>query len=297
MQHTIHVGGLYMRSTLNHFKDRANHIKGSGYSDIHCLSNPLKNTHFQRAGVFFILIFLFLSSSYAALPITQAIELQKSINKESAASQARIDKLADETLVLKNQYRELLLKIESTRSYNEYLQKLVDAHENKKQALNEQLSQVDDTNDSILPLMIRMIDTLEKFITLDMPFNLNERLDKVHKLKDQINDANISSGEKYRHIMDAYQHELGYGKTIGTYKGTLGDNDEKTVEFIRIGRIGWFYQTLDGSEHKYWNSNSRSWEDLPSEYNNSLLKARRIANKQQAPDLISLPVHSTKNTP
>jgi hypothetical protein len=225
-----------------------------------------------------------------ASEVDKAIELQKSINQRNAASQARIDKLADETARLKSQYREHLLTIESTRSYNNYLQKLVDSHNARKQELSLQLDQVDDTNRSILPLMLRMIDTLEKFINLDIPFLVSDRLAKVHELKDMVHNTDISLGEKYRRIMEAYMRELGYGKTIDTYTGTLAGSDNKTVEFLRIGRIGLFYKTIDGLEQKLWNKASRSWEELPPEYENSIQTARRIASKQQAPDLIYLPV-------
>ncbi|MDX1811783.1 MAG: DUF3450 domain-containing protein [Gammaproteobacteria bacterium] len=246
---------------------------------------------------------LFMTLAYLSIPfvsaatISDAIQLQKSIDKKSAASQARIDKMADETTRIKSKYKDLLLKIESMRSYNEYLQKLVDGHHDKITSLNNQLAQVDDTNRSIVPLMERMTDTLENFIKLDIPFRLEERLNKVHELKDLLQNPNVTNSQKYQRIMQAYQRELAYGKTIGTYKGTLGGNSSKTVEYLRIGRIGLFYQSLDGKEQKYWNNISKKWEELPSEYDNSLHKARLIANKQLAPDLISLPVQPASKKP
>lgn len=232
-----------------------------------------------------------------AASVGEAIQLQKSINKKSAASQARIDKLADETIRIKSKYRELLLKTESMRSYNEYLQKLIDGHHDKITSLNNQLAQVDETSRSIVPLMERMTDTLDKFIKLDIPFRLQERLNRVHELKDLLQKPSVTNSQKYQRIMAAYQRELAYGKTIGTYKGTLGGNSNKTVEYLRIGRIGLFYQSLDGKEQKYWNNISRKWEELPSKYENSLHKARLIANKQLAPDLISLPVQPASKKP
>lgn len=285
-----------MHSTHTLFSNTYNQNISCGHKSARGLLFDPKNNIVLAAAFISILINPFFSQANASTPINEAIQLQKSINKKSAASQGRVNKLADETVRLKSQYRELLLKIESTRSYNDYLQKLVDAHKDKKQSLNEQLTQVDDTSHSILPLMTRMIDTLEKFIALDIPFLLSKRQKEVQKLKDLIHETSITVGEKYRRIMEAYQRELAYGNTIGTYMGTLQESDDKTVEFLRVGRIGLFYQTLDGNKQKYWNNNNRSWGELPSEFENSLLKARRIANKQLAPDLFSLPVQPAKYT-
>lgn len=292
----IHVGASYMHSTHTLFSNTYNQNISHGHKSARSLLFNPKNNIVLVAAFISFLINPFFSQANASTPINEAIQLQKSINKKSAASQGRVNKLADETVRLKSQYRELLLKIESTRSYNDYLQKLVDAHKDKKQSLNEQLTQVDDTSHSILPLMTRMIDTLEKFIALDIPFLLSKRQKEVQKLKDLIHETSITVGEKYRRIMEAYQRELAYGNTIGTYMGTLQEGDDKTVEFLRVGRIGLFYQTLDGNKQKYWNNNNRSWDELPSEFENSLLKARRIANKQLAPDLFSLPVQPAKYT-
>jgi hypothetical protein len=65
---------------------------------------------------------------------------------------------------------------------------------------------------------------------------------------------------------------------------------ERTLEFLRVGRIALLYQTLDGSEVGAWDQEQQAWVQLPSEYNESIRKGVRIARKQLAPDMIRIPV-------
>jgi hypothetical protein len=107
--------------------------------------------------------------------------------------------------------------------------------------------------------------------------------------------ADVTESEKYRNIMEAYQIENEYGRTIEAYRSTLAQDDkEVTVDFLRVGRIALIYQTLDESEAGVWNQQTRSWEPLDRSFRSAIRDGLRIARKQSAPDLIRLPLLAPK---
>jgi hypothetical protein len=139
--------------------------------------------------------------------------------------------------------------------------------------------------------MLRMIDSLEQFIELDVPFLLDERSGRVKDLRQLMGRADVEDSEKFRRLMEAYQIENEFGKKIEAYRAPLEVNGEKrTVDFLRFGRIALIYQTLGGEEAGRWDIKERAWKPLTREEMESLPNAFRIARNQTAPDMIRLPV-------
>ena len=103
--------------------------------------------------------------------------------------------------------------------------------------------------------------------------------------------ADVTHAEKFRRILEAYQIENEYGRTIETYQAELSHSDTpRTVQFLRVGRVVLVYQTLDGQESGVWNQSAHSFEILPTEYGRAITKGMRIARKQAPPDLLRLPL-------
>jgi hypothetical protein len=143
--------------------------------------------------------------------------------------------------------------------------------------------------------MLRMIDALSTFVSLDVPFLEEERAERILDLQKLMHRADVTEAEKYRRIMEAYQIENEYGRTIEAYRSTLArDDKEVTVNFLRVGRIALVYQTLDESEAGVWNQDSRRWEPLEASFRSAIREGLRIARKQTAPDLIRLPLPAPK---
>jgi len=169
----------------------------------------------------------------------------------------------------------------------------VAAQERKIIALEQQMEEIDVTHREVIPLMLRMTETLEQFIELDVPFLLEERRHRVNRLQDLLDLPDVSVAEKYRQVLEAYQVETEYGRTIEVYRGTLESaNRARTVDFLRIGRLTLLYRSLDGSDSGIWNQKSRSWQTMPDDYQSSLSRGFRVARKQVAPDLLKLPVQA-----
>jgi hypothetical protein len=102
--------------------------------------------------------------------------------------------------------------------------------------------------------------------------------------------ADVAISEKYRRIVEAYQIELDFGRTLESYDGKLeGDAQGRTVKFLRIGRVALMYQTLDGEETGYWDKDKKGWV-VDNSYRAAIKKGIAVATKQGAPELIEAPI-------
>ena len=143
--------------------------------------------------------------------------------------------------------------------------------------------------------MLRMIEGLEQFVRLDVPFLPEERSNRIADLKTMMDRADVAPSEKFRRVMEAYQVEMDYGRTLEAYSGIHTINgQERDVDFLRVGRTALIYQTRDASLQGSWNKQTRQWEELPSSYRTQITKGLRMAKKQLAPDLLMLPVALTE---
>ena len=212
-------------------------------------------------------------------------------NDESAAIQKNIDALSDQTDELLAKYRTALTQIDSIRIYNHQLRELISSQEEELTSLQDQLDRVEIVGRSVTPLMLRMIDALDATVALDLPYLTKERTQRIADLHKMMTRAAVTNAEKYRVIMEAYQTENEYGRTIEAYRSTIkrGDRDIM-VDFLRFGRIALVYQTLDGMEAGVWNQTTKSWDPLDASYRTAIRQGLRIARKQAAPDLIRLPL-------
>ncbi len=217
--------------------------------------------------------------------------VQREGNVAGVASQERIDEISDETDLLFARYSSVLSQVDSTRVYNRQMEELVASQEDELASIAVQLEQVEEVGRSVTPLMLRMVASLEAFIELDVPFLIEERTARVQGLLEMMNRADVTNAEKFRRILEAFQIENEFGRTIETYRATLELGGRKlSVNFLRFGRIALLYQTLNESETGMWNQETRSWEPLPSRYRSAIRQGLRIARKQVAPDLIRLPL-------
>jgi hypothetical protein len=223
------------------------------------------------------------------------VEIRGQANSELSESQDRIEELSDDTDDLFTQYQSALRLNESLHTYNRQLASLLVAQESERRSLEVQTDQVELVSREVTPLMLRMIDALDSFVALDVPFLEQERGDRIIDLRKLMHRADVTEAEKYRRLMEAYQVENEYGRTIEAYRSTLAQGDkELTVNFLRVGRIALVYQSLDESEAGVWNQDSRRWESLDGSFRTAIRQGLRIARRQAAPDLILLPLLPAK---
>jgi hypothetical protein len=132
---------------------------------------------------------------------------------------------------------------------------------------------------------------LRKFISLDTPFLLKSRMARVDELDSIILKSNVTTAEKFRKVFEAYQLEATFGNTIETYPGFIEiDNENLSVDYFRLGRLGWYYRSPNGDETGYWDKESEQWVDKGSKLNDQIKAALDIANRQSPPNFINLPI-------
>lgn len=218
------------------------------------------------------------------------------IQVAGAKSQSRIDKLATDTDKLLARYRTVNEQIDSLRSYNQQLDTLLTSQNQEIASLSTQIDGVTLVERQIMPLMGRMLEALEDFVERDVPFLIDERRVRVANLLDIMGRADVTVAEKYRRLVEAYQIENEYGRTIESYRAelTIGDGPQRTVDFLRFGRVVLIYTTLDNNESGVWDSARGSWEELDGSYRAAVRQGLRIAKQQTAPDLVVLPVRAAQ---
>lgn len=216
------------------------------------------------------------------------MQVETGINEDSAESQQRVSSLAQQTQDLLNEYRAVVRETEALRIYNDNLERVVVDQRDEIQSINRQLEGLEATNRGVVPLMLEMIGALDQIVEADIPFRIEERRARVERLRNMMDQAEVTASEKYRRVMEAYQGELEFGRTTEAYSDALPTTGQ-TVDFLRVGRTLLVYQTSDGTTTGWFNPNTRAYEELPDRYRLEVKEGLAIARNEKAPDLVMLP--------
>jgi hypothetical protein len=223
--------------------------------------------------------------------LTSVLEKGEERADKAIKSQLKIDSIDADIRSAEREFRGTSKEIEGLEVYIKQLNKQLAAQETEKSDIENSIRQVTLIERQITPLMLRMIDALDRFVSVDIPFQKKERVARVDTLKDLMGRSDVTVAEKYRKVMDAYQKEMDYGRTIKTYRSTITlAGTEREVDFLRVGRISLMFLSLDGESLGIWDQQSKEWEPLESDYKGKLIGALRIAREQAAPSLMKIPV-------
>lgn len=239
-----------------------------------------------------VMIAAFAPGAALAASLDDVLRSAQTINRESRRSQERIDELTDETRRLLSEYKVVLQENEGLRVYIRQLERQIASQEEEMRQLNASIDQVTVIERQITPLMHRMIDGLERFVEMDVPFNAVERQGRIERLRDIMNMADVAVSEKFGQILNAYQIENEYGRTMETYVDDKFEYGGRmlVVDVLRLGRIALMFQTPDGETIGAWNQNQGRWEELDDSYKSQIRNGVRMANKQASVDLLILPM-------
>ena len=109
----------------------------------------------------------------------------------------------------------------------------------------------------------------------------------MQRLTELMQNVEASASEKFRRLMEAYQIEMEYGRTMSAYRQTLDDGRE--AEMVRLGRVALMYRVIEGGETGYWDNEQKQFVPDP-DASAAITEALSIAKEERAPDLIIVPV-------
>ena len=254
------------------------------------------SNHATNVAVGFMAISL-IASSAGAQQLDPPIDARVKANEAGAESQKRVEGIASATDTLIAEFRLTNKKIESLNIFNNQLGQVIASQDEELASLQRQIDGVEEVGRAVTPLMLKMIEALDNFVALDVPFLLEERKNRVNGLRVLMRQSDVAEPERYRRILEAYQIESDYGRTIDANAGVIRkDGIDVPVDFLRIGRIGLMYKTRDASEYGAWNQDTKQYETLESsDYANWIDEGLRVAKKQSAPQLIRVPLPQPKS--
>ncbi len=262
------------------------------------MRNAMETFLSARAGSVVAGLAVLLALSPAATPSAwgQALEANKqevmTAQAEGSGAQERIDSLDDQTAALASEYKAVLQQLETLRVYNDQLRELIDSQVAEITVTQRDIDRVTTIDREVVPLMLRMVEGLDQFVELDVPFLIEERRNRVSNLRSLMQRADASPAEKFRRVLEAYQIENEYGRTIEGSRGVVSTADGRqiTVDFLRVGRVALYYKTLDDAQIARWSKTGKQWEEIDSDFVSPIKKALSIAREQAAPDLLLLPI-------
>lgn len=231
--------------------------------------------------------------SAQAAQVSDVLKAGASKVEAAKTAQVKIDRIADQTDGLLQEFKQVNKQIDNLRVYNSQLEAMIGNQEKMMGELEQSIEDATVIERGITPLMANMLKAMADFIELDLPFKKDERAQAVADLEDNMESAKFSNAEKFRQILEVYDIEADYSSTIETYTAILDVNSDGTpieVEVLRVGRVAMMYQTKDKSQVGAWSRENKTWETLGSEYRRPVDQGIRIAKKLSPQDVIELPV-------
>ena len=232
------------------------------------------------------------SSASAEGKLSDVLQVGQSRIDHAAATQTQVNELAASTNKLKNNFFEIRELVSELKTYNDLLSAQILQQDLDIANLKESIKNVSVLERQLVPLMLRMIETLSIFIRNDLPFLIEERLARVKTLDELMRRSDVTIAEKYRRVIEAYEIETDYGRTIQTYVGVLTiEGKTREVNFLKLGRIGLFAQSTNMEISLFWSSSEGDWSKIDKRTDkNELRKGVRIALKEIPPSLITIPI-------
>ncbi len=258
----------------------------------------LADLHKKSIAFAFLINIAMLSGAFAQEKLPLIIQVGNSRVAGAAETQIEVNKLASSTREIQNNYFETRKIVTELQTYNDLLSRQIKQQSSDIADLTESIKNVSLLERQILPLMVRMIETLSTFIAKDLPFLQEERSTRITTLRKMMDRSDVTVAEKFRRVIEAYEIETDYGRTIEAYNGMIVVNGtQREVHFLKIGRIALLAQSANTDLSAFWDLTQNKWSMIDKrKYKTEILNGLKIARKEIAPDLISIPIKITSGS-
>jgi hypothetical protein len=222
----------------------------------------------------------------------EALSVIEAKNVELAEHQETINRLANQASSTFELFKQENDNLEALLVLNAEYRKLISIQNQNIAILDESIADVEVVTREMPLLMQKMLSSIEQFVELDLPFDLEQRRNRLAFARGALDNPDVSVAEKFRQILVLYQNESRYGSTHGTYPGTISfGGADRDVDILRVGRVALVFQTTDRQITGMWDRDSRSWVELDAgEYRTAVQSAIRVSAGLDAPRVIDLPI-------
>lgn len=223
----------------------------------------------------------------------QALDISRSTAQEGARSQQRIEDLDQQASELLTEYRANNKQLELLTRFNDSQRAEIENQLSQIANLQTDIANVEGLEQAVVPLIGDMLAQLKTIVAADIPFRAEERQARLDRLDAVMADSTQTAASRFRLIVEAYEIENEYGRTIDAYTNTVLDGgNELTVEFLRIGRIALIYKSADDSVLRIFDKSTGDYVDLSREYLDDVRLGLRMAKEQTPPGLLQVPVQA-----
>lgn len=208
-----------------------------------------------------------------------------------AEMQVQINQLSDQADELTAEFREQAKLVDGLEIYNAGMRRTIAQQVRTIAEYDESIADAAELQRQIAPLMERMMAALERFVSLDIPFQIDERQARLNTIRNTFDDSSVNVAEKFRLVLQAYQIENDYGRGIDSYTDTLEIGGiERDVDILRVGRIALLYQTSDQTSTGVWDKAANQWVALDADYRRPVALGIRMAQQLETTQLLELPI-------
>lgn len=232
------------------------------------------------------LVFILQNRSFAAINSEVVIGSEIDILSQGITTQLKIESLDDNLQKMSDEARQLSHEIRLQSKYQQQLK-------NQLAQLQQSFTELDDELDSIRkikinlqPLLLEMFNGLQDLVHADLPFQIQKRKQRLDSLHETLMNSALSDAHKLERLLIAYQTEISFGNRVSVWQDRL--NEKQEVIFLSVGRIGYYYLSLDGSMGAVWKENL-GWKHLNKPQTKQLSLAITKAKNTVTPSLLTIP--------